>query len=69
MDMLKPKGEPVKMSIEFNTNLTHNIRTRMFIMCMKIMINITPSQWYSKRKATVKTSNFGFDVLFVRIAT
>ena len=57
------------MSVYLDTNLAHNIRTRRSIKGIKIMLNITPVQWYSKRQATVETSNFWLDLLSARIAT
>ena len=38
-------------------------------MGILIMLIITPVQWYSKRQATVETSNFGSNLLPTRIAT
>ena len=54
--MLEPKGNNVMVTAFWDANLNHYLTTVRAVMSNIIMLNKTPSDWMSKRQATVETA-------------
>ena len=57
--MLEPKGNNVIISGFCDANLNHDLTTGHTITSNIIMLNKTPTDWMSKRQATVETATYG----------
>ena len=58
-NMLEPKGKEVIISGFCDANLNHDLTTGCAVMSNIIMLNKTPTDWMSKRQATVETATYG----------
>ena len=66
--MLEPKGNEVIVTAFCDANLNHDLITGRAVMSNIIMLNKTPTDWMSKRQATVETAMYGSDMVAMRVA-
>ena len=60
-DMLKPLGKLVHMTHFLDANLMHDLLTGILTL-----LNQTPTDWYSKKQATVETATYGSEFVTSR---
>ena len=60
-DIPKPIGRRVITTTFLDANLLHDIETGKSITAVLHLINTTPTDWFSKRQATVETATYGFE--------
>jgi hypothetical protein len=63
------KGPRVSMTVYVNADHAHDLVTRRSIIGILVMLSNTPIRWISKRQKTVKTSNYGSELVASRIDT
>jgi len=68
-EMPKPLGKEVNINVFVDADHAGNKKTRRSHTGIIVYINMAPIIWYSKQQTTVKTSNFSFDLIALRIAT
>ena len=69
LDMPKPKGKPVRITVYVDADHAHDQITRRSITGIIVMINKTPVRWICKRQKTVESSTYGSELVAARIAT
>ena len=66
--MLEPKGKDVIISGFCDANLNHDLTMGRTIMSNIILLNKMPTDWMSKRQATVETATYGSEMVATRVA-
>jgi hypothetical protein len=66
MDIPEPKGKYVTLSHYFDANLYHDMVTGRLVTAILHFLNQTPTDWYSKKQATVQTATFGSEFITAR---
>jgi hypothetical protein len=61
-----PLGKDVTTTHFVDANLMHNIVTGRSVTATHHLVNKTPSDWYSKKKATVETATYGSEFVAAR---
>lgn len=61
-------GKPVVLTSYVDANLYHDTVTGQSVMGVLHLINQTPFEWYSKRRATVETATYGSEFVAAQIA-
>ena len=78
MEMLRKKSqndipellEKLIVTITFlNANLLHDIVPGKSVSAVSCFVNTTPTDWFSKRQATVATATYGSELIAVKTAT
>ena len=68
-DIPEPKGKHVTTTTYVDANLHHDQVTGRAVTAYLHLVHATPSQWYTKRQATVETATFDSEFVAARIAT
>ena len=68
-DIPQPKGKHVTTTTYGDANLHHDQVTGKAVTACLHIVNATPSNWYTKRQATVETATYGSEFVAARIAT
>ena len=68
-DIPEPKGNHVTTTTYVDANLHHDQVTGRAVTAYLHLVNATPSQWYTKRQATVETAIFDSEFVAATIAT
>ena len=58
-DVPKPLGKRVITTTFLHANLLHDIVTGKSVTALLHFVNTTPTDWFSKRQATVETATYG----------
>ena len=69
LDMPKPKGKPVRITVYVDADHAHDQITRRLITGIIVMVNKTPVRWVCKRQKTVESSTYGSELVAARVAT
>ena len=67
-DIPEPKGQHVTRTTYLDANLHHDQVTGRAVTACFHLVNATPSQWHTKRQATVETTTFGSELVAARNA-
>ena len=67
-DAPKPLGNSVTTVTYTDANLQHDLLTGRAVTGALHLVNQTPSDWFSKRQATVETATFGSEFTAARIS-
>ena len=65
--MLDPKGKEVIITAFCDANLNHDLTTGRAVMSNIIMLNKTPTDWMSKRQATIETAMYVSEMVAPRV--
>jgi hypothetical protein len=68
-DLPPEKEQRVSMTVYVNADHAHDLVTRRSITEILFMLSNMPIRWISKRQKTVKTSNYGSELVASRIST
>ena len=68
-DIPEPKGKHVTTTTYVDANLHHDQVTGKAVTACLLIVNATPSHWYTKRQATIETATYGSEFVAARIAT
>ena len=68
-DITKPLGKRVITSTFLDANLLHEIVKGKSVTAVFHFVNTTPTDWFSKRQATVETATYGSELVAVKTAT
>ena len=60
-DIPKPSGKRVITTTFLDANLFHDIVTGKSVTAVLHFVNTTPTDWFSKRQATVETATYGYE--------
>ena len=66
-DIPKPLGEMVIATTFLDANLLHDIVTRKSVTAVLHFVNITPTDWFSKRQATAETATYGSEFVAAKM--
>ena len=66
--MLEPKGKDVIISGFCDANLNHDLTMGCAVMSNILMLNKMPTDWMSKRQATVETATYGSEMVATQVA-
>ena len=64
----KPLGKRVVLSCYKDANLYHDLATGRAVTAVLHVINQTPTDWYSKKQATVETATYGSEFAAAKTA-
>ena len=67
-DIPEPRGKYVTTVLYVDANLHHDLVTGRAVTAILHIVNRTPTDWYSKRRATVETATYGSEFVAARIA-
>ena len=67
-DIPEPRGKSVTSVHYMDANLHHDLVTGRAVTAILHIVNGTPTDWYSKRQATVETATYGSEFVAARIA-
>ena len=67
-DIPKPLGERVITTTFLDANLLHDIITGKSVTAVIHFVNTTPTDWFSKRQATVETATYGSEFVAAKTA-
>ena len=67
-DIPKPLGNSVITTTFLDANLLHYIVTGKSVTAVLYFINTTPTDWFSKRQATVETATYGSEFVAAKTA-
>ena len=65
----KPLGKRVITTTFLDANLCYNIVTGKSVTAILHSVNTTPTDWFSKRQATVETATYGSEFVATKTAT
>ena len=65
----KPLGKSVTTTTTLDANLLHCLTTRASLTTCLHFCNQTPTDWYSKKQATVETATYGSEFVAAKTAT
>ena len=65
----KPLGKPVTTTISLDANVLHCLATGASLTACLHFCNQTPTDWYSKKQATVETATYGSEFVAAKTAT
>ena len=65
----KPLGKSITMTTTLDANLLHCMVTRVSITACLHFCNQTPTEWYSKKQATVEAATYGSEFVAAKTAT
>ena len=65
----KPLGKSVTTTTTLDANLLHCLATRASLTACLHFCNHTPTDWYSKKQATVETATYGSEFVAAKTAT
>ena len=68
-DIPEPLGKGVIATIVSDANLFHDIVTGKSVTAILHFVNTTPTDWFSKRQATVETATYGSEFVAAKTAT
>ena len=68
-DIPKPLGKMIMTTTFLDTNLLHIIVTGKSVTAVLHFVKTTPTDWFSKRQATVETATYGSDFVAAKTAT
>ena len=68
-DTPKPLGKRVIITTYQDANLLHDIVTGKSVTAILHFVNTTPTDWFSKRQATVETATYGSEFVAAKTAT
>ena len=68
-DCPKPLGKSVTTTTTLDTNLLHCIATDASLTACLHLCNQSPTDWYSKKQATVETATYGSEFVAAKTAT
>ena len=68
-DCPKPLGKSVTTTTTFDANLLHCMATGVSLTACLHFCNQTPTDWYSKKQATVETATYGSKFVAAKTAT
>ena len=68
-DIPKPLGKKVITTTFLDANLLHDIVTGKSVTAVLHFVNTTPTDWFSKRQATVETATYGSEFVAAKTAT
>jgi hypothetical protein len=66
--MTTPKGKVVRTTTYEDANLYHDIVTGRSVTDILLLVNQTPSHWYSKSQGRVQTATYGSEFMAARTA-
>ena len=66
--MPKPLGKRVITTTYLDANLLHDIVTGKPVTAILHFVNITPTDWFLKRQATVETATYGSEFVAAKTA-
>jgi hypothetical protein len=66
--MPEPKVTPMNRVCYVDADHAHDTVNRRSVSGILLFLNGMPVKWYSKREKTVKTSNYGSELVATRIA-
>ena len=67
-DIPKPLGKRVITTTFLDTNLLHDIVKGKSVTAVLHFVNTTPTDWFSKRQATVETATYGSEFVAAKTA-
>ena len=67
-DMPKPLGKRVITTTFLDANILHDIVTGKSVTAVLHFVNTTPTDWFSKRQATVETATYGSEFVAAKTA-
>ena len=65
----KPLGKSVSTTTTLDANLLHCLATGASLTACLHFCNHTPTDWYSKKQATVETATYGYEFVAAKTAT
>ena len=65
----KPLGKSVTTTTTLDANLIHCLATGVSLTTCLHFCNQTPTNWYSKKQATVETATYGSEFVAAKTAT
>ena len=65
----KPLGKSVTTTTTLDANLLHSLATGASLTACLHFCNQTPTDWYSKKQATVETATYGSELVAAKTAT
>ena len=65
----KPLGERVITTTSLDANLLHDIVTGNSVTAVLHSVSTTPTDWFSKRQASVETATYGSEFVAAKTAT
>ena len=68
-DAPRPLGPPVVMTTYVDANLCHDLTTGRAVTGILHLLNQTPTDFYTKKQATVETATYGSEYVAARTAT
>ena len=68
-DIPEPLGKGVIATTFSDANLFHDIVTGKSVTAILHFVNTTPTDWFSKRQATVETATYGSEFVAAKTAT
>ena len=68
-DIPKPIGKRAITTTFLDVNLLHDIVTGKSVTAVLHFVNTTPTDWLSKRAATVETATYGSEFVATKTAT
>ena len=68
-DIPKPLGKRVITTTFLDASLLHDIVTGKSVTAVLHFVNTTPTDWFSKRQATVETAAYGSEYVAAKTAT
>ena len=68
-DCFKPLGKLVTTTTTLDANVLHSMATSASLTAFLHFCNHTPTDWYSKKQATVETETYGSELVAEKIAT
>ena len=67
-DAPKLLGKPVVLPSHVDANLLHDMTMGRSVMALLHLVNQTPIEWFSKKKATVETATYGSEFVAAKLA-